>query len=161
MRKWVLVFLAVAMLAAPAMTRAAVPLATGAGAVTMLDVDEPTSAFLIRYYTLSGAFTVGKKIYRGTVTGYWQQDLYTQTGAFSGSNGKHTFTASNCDRLTTPLDITLGTASLTGTYDRFTCSADIDGTDHATLVLLFEYRKRYLSGQQCCLYAYDGYFIGV
>jgi hypothetical protein len=160
MRKWVLVFLAVAVLGAPAMTRAAVPLATGAGSVTMLDVDEPTAVYLVRYYTLAGTFTVGKKIYTGTVTGQYQQDLYVQTGSFSGNNGKHTFTASNCDRLTTSLDITIDAALPTGTYDRFTCSADIDGTDHARLVLLFAYVKSYLSGQPCCLYAYKGYFIG-
>jgi hypothetical protein len=161
MRKWVLVLLAVAVLAAPAMSRASVPLATGGGSVTMREVDEPTSVYKVRYYTLVGTFTVGKKIYTGTVTGQWSQDLYSRGGEFSGNNGKHSFTASNCDFRTGLPDETRAETTPSGRSELYTCSANIDGTDHAQIALYFEYLQMYPSGEPCCLWAWKGVFVGV
>ena len=165
MRKWVLALLAVAVFGAPATTRATirpmVPLATAVGSATMLEVDEPTSAYQVRYYTLVGTFTVGTKKYIGTVTGQWSQDLYSRGGEFSGTNGKHSFTASDCDFVTGLPDETLAGTTPSGRSEVYTCSADIDGTDNAQLVLDFEYLQMYPSGQPCCLWAWKGVFVGV
>jgi len=160
MRKGLLLLTAMAMLGAPAISRASVPVATAAGSATMKEVDEPTDLYQVRYYTLVGTFTVGRKTYTGTVTGTWNQDLYSRGGEFSGSNGKHTFTASNCDFLIGLPDQTFAGGTPSGRTEVYTCSADIDGTDHAQLVLVFGYLKMYPSGDPCCLWAWDGVFVG-
>ena len=170
MRRWFLVSLATIAVLVPGTSRATVrpriPLATGAGSVTMLESDQPTSVYQYRYYTLRGTFTVGKKIYIGTITGQWSQDLYSRGGEFSGYNGKHSFTASNCGFLAGLPDhsfdlLPVGGPTPSGRSEVYRCSADIDGTDQATLVLDFVYRQMFPSGQPCCLWGWKGVFIGI
>ena len=165
MRKWILLVVAIATLSGPAMAKATAPVATGVGSVNMLESDQPTDVYQFRYYTLVGTFTVGLRTYTGTVTGTWSQDLYQRTGSFSGSNGKHTFSASDCDfRTGTPgsgLDPSSTGRFVSGRSELYTCSANIDGGTPTQLALLFEYLNVYPTDQVCCRFGYKGVFVGI
>jgi hypothetical protein len=166
MRKWLLGSLALVLTILPVTSQAAVPIATARGTVS-LQAGYCYHCTSTSTYTLVGTFTVGTKTYTGTVTGTWTFPWNNPgEGGFFGSNGAHTFTADNCKRQAIGGVDTVAVSNPQGQYpsgdnEYFMCSASIDSMVRAPLVLDFEYVWFYPSDDPCCLYAYDGYFIGV
>lgn len=160
MRKRLLAVAILSLIAVPTTGRASLPIATGAGTVVMWLNGNP-HAVPEQTYTLVGTFRVGSKTYRGTVTGGYSYNSYLTGGSFSGYNGKHTFTASNCALVGGAPDASSGPPSFSTKSEVFKCRADIDGTDHAPIVLDFQYTQTFVVPNSCCYFGWKGYFLAV
>jgi hypothetical protein len=164
MRKRLFAVAILSLIAVPTAGRASLPIATGGGTVVMWLNGNPHTV-PEQTYTLVGTFRVGSKTYKGTVTGGYSYNSYLTGGSFSGYNGKHTFTASNCALVGGAPDADLssftGLPSPSVKSEVFKCRADIDGTDHAPIVLDFQYTQIFEVPNICCYYGWKGYFVAV
>src|SRR6266516_6162794 len=113
-----------------------------------------------QFFAMAGSFRLGRSLYKGTVTGSWFSDGYSNS--FSGSDAGHAFNAS-CEPARPPLT---GYAVIGGSpgpaLESLACQASIDGSRPALLILVFVLTtEQQIPCSRCNAQELTGYFVGL